>query len=149
MSAEQASADSGSDALSARIEEAQRRLREAAESAETAEKRATAEIRTLEADLEKEKLRSAEAVEAVRENYEKDLRRERDSKERAIEAAEERLSEIEAHAEAAEKRVEAAERRAAEAEEKVVDGEARAREAAAAWLRDQVKSIRREAAEPK
>ena len=59
-------ADSGSDALSARIEEAQQRLNAAAESAETAEKRATAEIRTLEADLEKEKLNTAEALESVR-----------------------------------------------------------------------------------
>ena len=99
--------------LGARIEEAQQRLRDAAESAEAAEKRATAEIRALEADLEKERLRGTEALEQVREGQEADLRQEREAKERAIAAAEERLTEIEGHAEEAEKRVEAAERRAA------------------------------------
>ena len=138
--------ETGSDALSLRIEEAQNRLREAAESAETAEKRATAEIRALEADLEKEKLNTAEALEQLHESHEQDLRTEREAKERAIAAAEERLGEIEAHAEAAEERVKAAERRAAEAEGKIADAEAGAREAAAAWLRGQVKMIRREAA---
>ena len=139
-------ADSGSDALSGQIEEAQHRLRQAAESAETAEKRATAEIRALEADLEKERLHAAEALEGVREGHEQDLRRERTAKEQAIAAAEERLAEIEGHTESAEERVKEAERRAAEAEGKIVDAEARAREAAAAWLREQVKTIRREAA---
>jgi chromosome segregation ATPase len=138
--------DSGSDALSGRIEEAQRRLNEAAESAGTAEKRATAEIRTLEADLEKEKLNTAEALESVRESFAEDLKREREAKEQAIAAAEERLAEIEAHAEAAEQRVKDAERRAGEAEGKIADAQAEAREAAATWLRDQVKTIRREAA---
>src|SRR3954451_9090977 len=124
--------ESGGDALSVRIEEAQSRLRDAAESAETAEKRATAEIRALEADLEKEKLHTAEALEQLRERHEQDLKHERESKERAIAAAEERLTEIEAHAEAAEERVKAAERRASESEAKIADAEAGAREAAAA-----------------
>jgi chromosome segregation ATPase len=132
--------------LSARIEEAQRRLHDAAESAETAEKRATAEIRALEADLEKERLLAAEALQRLREDHEVDLRHEREAKERAIAAAEERLTEIEAHAEEAEKRVEAAERRAAEAEAEVADNQARSREAAAAWLRGQIETIRQEAA---
>jgi chromosome segregation ATPase len=138
--------ESGSDTLSVRIEEAQSRLREAAESADTAEKRAIAEIRALEADLEKEKLRSAEALEQLRDAHEEELRAEREAKKRAISSAEERLTEIDAHAEAAEERVQAAERRAAQAEAKVADAEAGAREAAAAWLRGQVKMIRREAA---
>ncbi len=138
--------ETDSEALSGRIAEAQDRLREAAESAETAEKRATAEIRALEADLEKEKLHTEEALEQLRQSQEQDLRFEREAKERAIAAAEERLTEIEAHAAAAEERVKAAERRAAEAETKVSAAEAGAREAAAAWLRGQVKMIRREAA---
>ena len=132
--------------LSARIEEAQLRLRDAAESAETAEKRATAEIRALEADLEKERLHRAEALEQLREDHEAALRQEREVKERTIAAAEERLTEIEAHAEEAEKRVDAAERRAAEAEAEIADAQARSREAAAAWLRGQIETIRQEAA---
>ena len=44
------------------------------------------------------------------------------------------------------KRVKEAERRAAEAESQIADAQARAREAAAAWLRGQVETIRREAA---
>jgi chromosome segregation ATPase len=139
-------ADTGGDALSVRIEEAHRRLNEAAESAATAEKRATAEIRALEADLEKEKLNTAEALESVRASFAQDLKAEREAKEQAIAAAEERLSEIEAHAAAAEERVKEAERRAEEAEAQIADAQARAREAAATWLREQVKTIRREAA---
>jgi chromosome segregation ATPase len=139
-------ADSGSDALGARIEEAQQRLTVAAESAETAEKRATAEIRTLEADLEKEKLNTAEALESVRRSFDEELKREREAKEQAIAAAQERLAEIEDHAVAAEERVKEAERRATEAESKIADAQAHARESAAAWLRDQIKTIRREAA---
>jgi chromosome segregation ATPase len=139
-------ADTRSDAPSVRIEEAQRRLSDAAESAATAEKRATAEIRALEADLEKEKLNTAEALESVRASFAEDLKAERMAKEQAIAAAEERLAEIEAHTEAAEERVKEAERRAEEAEAKISDAQARAREAAAAWLREQVKTIRREAA---
>ncbi len=139
-------ADSGSDALSVRIEAAQKRLNEAAESADTAERRATAEIRALEADLEKERLNTAEALESVRQSFDQDLRQERQAKENAIAAAEERLAEIEAHAESAEKRVKEAEHRAEQAEGRIADAQVQAREAAAAWLREQVKSIRREAA---
>ena len=139
-------ADSRGDALGAQIEEAHQRLNAAAESAETAEKRATAEIRTLEADLEKEKLNTAEALESVRRSFDEELKRERQAKEQAIAAAEERLAEIEAHVVAAEDRVKEAERRATESEGKIADAQAEAREAAAAWLREQVKTIRREAA---
>ncbi len=109
--------------FSAKVESAERRLREAADSAAAAEERAVAEVRALEADLEKE----------------------RQEKEQAIVAAEARLAEIERQAEAAERRVEEAARRAAEAEGAIGDAGARAREAAAAWLREQVESIRREA----
>src|SRR4051794_30108092 len=139
------SGDLESEAFGAGVEDAQRRLREAAESAESAEKRATAEIRALEADLAKAKQLTAEALEAQKQGHERELKEEREAKERAIAAAEERLAEIETHAEEAERRVEAAERRATEAEATVAEGERRAREAAAAWLRDQVRSIRREA----
>ena len=139
-------ADTGSDTQSVRLEEAQRRLDDAAESAAAAEKRATAEIRALEADLEQEKLTTAEAIESARASFAEDLKAERVAKEQAIAAAEERLTEIEAHAEAAEQRVKEAERRAEEAEAKIADAQARAREAAAAWLREQVETIRREAA---
>jgi chromosome segregation ATPase len=109
--------------LSAQVEMAKRRLEEAVAAASAAEKRTAAEIRALEVDLEKE----------------------REAKEQAIAAAQNRLSEIEAHAEAAEKRIGEGERRAAEAEGAIADSEARAREAAAAWLRGQVEAIRREA----
>ena len=139
-------ADPGSDAESMRIEEAQRRLDEAAASAEAAKEQATARIRALEADLEKERLSSAEALESLRERLDQALKQEREAKEQAIAAAQERLAEIETHAEAAEKRVEDAERRAKEAEDRIADAQAGAREAAAAWLREQVTSIRREAA---
>jgi chromosome segregation ATPase len=138
--------ESGTEGLGARIEEARRRLRDAAESAETAEKRATAEIRALEADLEKERLRSAEALNELRTAHEDELGQERQARERAIAAAEERLGEIETHAAEAEQRVEAAERRASDAEGQVADAEARSREAAAAWLRGQIETLRREAA---
>jgi hypothetical protein len=138
--------DPEAEALGGKVEDAQRRLREATESAESAERRATAEIRALEADLEKERLGTAKALDELRESHERELRREREAKERAIAAAEERLGEIEAHAESAENRVKEAERRAVEAEERVADAEARAREAAANWLREQVTAIRREAA---
>jgi hypothetical protein len=134
-----------SESFGAKVEEAERRLKEAAEEVEVAETRATAEIRALEADLEKERLKTAQAVEELRVKHDEELWREREAKEQAIGAAEGRLTEIEAQTEAAEKRVEAAERRAAEAEEAIADREARAREAAAAWLRGQIESVRREA----
>ncbi len=145
MSADRAD-DSGVDAPGARIEEAERRLQKAADSAESAEKRATAEIRALEADLEQEKLKAAEALESVRESFRRDLERESEAREKSIAAAEQRLAEIESQAEAAERRVAEAERRASAAEERIAEERARAREAAASWLREQVASIRREAA---
>ncbi len=126
MMSEGTSGASG-ESLDVQVEEAGHRLRAATEAAEAAEQRAIAEIRVLEADLEKARLSAAEA--------EEELRLEREAKERAIAAAEGRLAEIEAQAEAAEKRVEAA----------VADGEARAREAAATWLQGQIESVRRKA----
>lgn len=138
------------------IADAERKLQEAAKSAAVAEQRATAEIRAFEADLEKARLRSAEELEKLRAEHSaeleklrtehnEELRHERDAKEMAIAAAENRLTEIEEQAEAAEHRVKAAERRAAEAEQQVADASTRAREAAAAWLRTQIEEIRREA----
>ena len=82
----------------------------------------------------------------MRQSFDEELKREREAKEQAIAAAQERLAEIEDHAVAAEKRVKEAERRATEAESKIADAKAHARESAAAWLRDQIKTIRREAA---
>lgn len=142
MSAERA----GSDDLGAQVEMAKRRLEEAVAAASAAEKRTASEIRALEAELERERLRTAEALEELRAGHADELRRERQSKEEAIAAAQSRLAEIEASAEAVERRIEEAERRAAEAEGAIGDAEARAREAAAAWLRGQVEEIRREAA---
>ncbi len=141
---EPAGQPSGDD-LGAQVEMAKRRLEEAVAAASAAEKRTAAEIRALEADLEKERLCTAEAVEELKAGHAEELRREREAKEGAIAAAQGRLSEIEAHAEAAERRIEEAERRAAEAEATNAEAEARAREAAAAWLRGQVEAIRREA----
>ena len=51
----------GSESFSAKVEGAERRLQEAAAAAEVAETRATAEIRALEADLEKERRNTAQA----------------------------------------------------------------------------------------
>jgi colicin import membrane protein len=134
-----------SEDLSAQVEMAKKRLEEAAAAASTAEKRVGAEIEALETDLEKERARAREALEELRAAHAEELRREREAKEGAIAAAESRLGEIESQVEAAEQRVKAAERRADEAEGAVGDERARAREAAAAWLRGQVKAIRREA----
>lgn len=116
--------DPGSEDLSAQVDAAERRLRDATEAAAAAEEQTIAEIQALEADLEKERQRAAEA----------------------IAAAQRRLAEIEAQTEAAEKRVKEAEQRAAAAKGTNADAETRAREAAAAWLRGQVEAIRREAA---
>ncbi|HEY8082060.1 MAG TPA: hypothetical protein VIE64_00710 [Solirubrobacterales bacterium] len=127
------------------IADAERKLQGAAQSAAVAEQRAVAEIQALEADLEKARLQTAEELEKLRAEHSAALRRERDAKELAIAAAENRLTEIEEQASAAEQRVEAAERRAAEAEQQVTDASARARESAAAWLRTQIEEIRREA----
>lgn len=142
------SADTGGsagDSLSAQVEETERRLKAVAEVAAEAERRTAAEIKALEANLEQEQARTAHVREELRLEHEEALQREREAKERAIAAAEERLAEIETQADAAEKRVEAAERRASEAELAVADEQARAREGAAAWLREQIESNRREA----
>lgn len=124
---------------------AKRRLEEAAAAASTAEKRVAAEIAALETDLEKERARASEALEALRAAHAEELRREREAKDQVIAEAEARLSEIEAQTAEAEKRIAAAEQRAAAAEQAIEDERARAREAAAAWLRGQVEAIRREA----
>jgi hypothetical protein len=110
--------------LDAQIEGAKRRLQEATEAAEAAERRAVAEILALEANLEKERLAATQAVEELKAMHEEELKRERAAREQAIEAAE---------------------RRAAEAERSVAEREAGAREAAAAWLRGQIEAIGREA----
>ncbi len=131
--------------LSTQVEMAKRRLEEAAAAASTAESRVAAEIEALETDLEEERARASQALEELRTAHAEELRREREAKDRVVAEAQGRLAEIEAQTEAAEKRIEAAEARAAEAEEAIADERARAREAAAAWLRGQVASIRREA----
>jgi chromosome segregation ATPase len=141
---EPAGQSSGED-LSAKVEMAKKRLEEAAAAASTAEKRVAAEIEALETDLEKERARASEALEALRAAHAEELRREREAKDRVVAEAEGRLAEIETQAEAAEKRIEEAEERAAAAEKAIDDERARAREAAAAWLRGQVEAIRREA----
>jgi chromosome segregation ATPase len=135
---------SGED-LSAQVEMAKQRLEEAAAAASAAEKRVAAEIETLETDLEKERARASEALDALRAAHAEELRHEREAKDRVVAEAEGRLAEIEAQAESAEKRIEAAEKRATAAEGTIADAGARAREAAAAWLRGQIKAIRREA----
>jgi hypothetical protein len=142
MSEESAEPTEGFDA---QVEGAARRLQEANEVADAAERRAVAEIRALEADFEKERLAAAQAVEDLKAAHEEELKRERAAKEEAIAAAEGRLGEIETQADTAEQRIEAAERRAAEAERIVAERETGAREAAAAWLRGQIEAIRREA----
>lgn len=131
--------------LSSQVEEAERKLKAAADVATAAERRATAEIEALEADLERERAGAEQAREKMGLAHEEELQRERDAKKRAIAAAEDRLSEIEAQAEAAEQRVGEAERRAEQAERAVADEKARAREGAATWLRERLDSIRREA----
>jgi chromosome segregation ATPase len=135
---------SGED-LSAQVELAKQRLEEAAAAAGTAEKRVAAEIEALETDLEQERARASEALEALRAAHAEELRREREAKDRVVAEAEGRLAEIEAQAESAEKRITEAERRAADAEGAIADERASAREAAAAWLRGQIEAIRREA----
>ncbi len=135
----------GGEDLGAQVEMAKKRLEEAAAAASTAERRVAAEIEALETDLEKERARASQALEELRAAHAEELRREREAKDRVIAEAEGRLSEIETQAEAAEKRIAEAEKRAAEAEKAIGDERARARESAAAWLRSQVDSIRREA----
>jgi chromosome segregation ATPase len=141
---EPAGQPSGDD-LNAQVEMAKKRLEEAAAAASTAEKRVAAEIEALETDLEKERARASEALEALRLAHAEELRREREAKDRVVAEAEGRLAEIEAQAEAAEKRVAEAEKRAGAAEGAIDDERARARESAAAWLRGQIETIRREA----
>jgi colicin import membrane protein len=140
----EAQPDPGSRDLLAEVEEAERRLREAADSAADAERKVAAEVRALEDQLESERSDSARALQDLRARHEQELKREREAKERAIAAAESRLAEIEAQVEAAAQRLEAAERRAAEAEAAIAEAGTRAREDAAAWLRGQVDAIRRE-----
>ncbi len=135
----------GGDDLTAQVEMAKKRLEEAAAAASAAEKQVAAEIEALETDLEKERARASQALDDLRAAHAEELRREREAKDRVIAEAEGRLSEIEAQAEAAERRIAEAEKRAAEAEGAIGDERARARESAAAWLRSQVESIRREA----
>ena len=141
---EPAGQPSGDD-LNAQVEMAKKRLEEAAAAASTAEKRVAAEIEALETDLEKERTRASEALEALRLAHAEELRREREAKDRVVTEAEGRLAEIETQAEAAEKRIEEAEKRASAAEGAIDDERARARESAAAWLRGQIETIRREA----
>jgi chromosome segregation ATPase len=141
---EPAGQPSGDD-LNAQVEMAKKRLEEAAAAASTAEKRVAAEIEALETDLEKERARASEALEALRLAHAEELRREREAKDRVVAEAEGRLAEIETQAEAAEKRIEEAEKRASAAEGSIDDERARARESAAAWLRGQIETIRREA----
>ncbi|MFN8214960.1 MAG: hypothetical protein U0R71_00025 [Solirubrobacterales bacterium] len=131
------------ESIDSQVEEAQRRLRAAADVATEAERRAVAEIKALEADLERDRAEANRVLQELKLSHEEDLQREREAKERAIAAAEDRLGEIEAQAEAAETRIAAAERRATEAERAVADERARAREGAAAWLREQLEAIRR------
>jgi colicin import membrane protein len=137
--------DPGSEDLSAKVDAAERRLQEAAESAAVAEERTAAEIRALETDLEKRRQEAAEELERMRRQHAEELERERTAKNQAIAAAQNRLAEIEAQAEAAERRVEEAQRQAAASEGTSGEAEARGREAAAAWLRGQIEAIRREA----
>jgi len=131
--------------LSAQVEMAKRRLEQAAAAASTAERRMAAEIAALESDLESERARASEALTRLREAHAEELRGEREAKDRVVAEAEARLTEIETQTAEAERRIGAAEQRAAEAEQAIADERARAREAAAAWLRDQVDEIRREA----
>ncbi len=133
------------DDLSAQVELAKKRLEEAAAAASTAEKRVAAEIEVLESNLEKERAQASVALEELRAAHAEELKREREAKDRVVAEAEGRLAEIETQTEATEKRIEAAEKRAREAESAIADERAGAREAAAAWLRDQIKTIRQEA----
>jgi len=144
MSDEHSAAAGG---VSARIGEAERTLAAAAEAAAVAEKRAEAEIHALEADLEKYRAAEDRDLKALELRHEEELQKEREAKERAIAAAEERLGEIETQADSAEERIAAAERRAEEAEKAVAAESARAREGAAAWLRERIDQIRREGGE--
>src|SRR6202012_6208069 len=104
-----------SDEKRARIGQAERTLAPAAEAAASAEARAEAEIRALEADLERWRTESDRVRKELELRHAEELTEERAAKERAIAAAEERLTEIEDHTDAAEDRIAAAGRRADEA----------------------------------
>ena len=130
--------------VEARIGEAERTLAAGGEAASAAEKRAEAEIQALEADLERWRTESDRVRKELELRHEEELAAERQAKERAIAAAEERLAEIEAQTDAAEERIAAAERRAEEAEKAIAVESARAREGAAGWLRERIDQIRRE-----
>jgi dTMP kinase len=127
------------------VEAAERRLEQAARLASEAEHRAEAEIRALEADLDKVRAAADRDLEQLRLAHEEELQDEREARERAIATAEQKLGEIEAQADTAEQTIAAAEERANRAEQEVADEQARAREGAAAWLRSQLEAIRREA----
>lgn len=131
--------------LTAKVEMAKKRLEEAAAAASNAEKRVAAEIEALESNLEEERARASVALEELKAAHAEELHRVREAKDRVVAEAEGRLAEIEAQTAEAEKRIEDAEKRAAAAESAIEDERARAREAAAAWLRGQIDSIRREA----
>src|ERR1700755_130358 len=88
------------DEVSARIGEAERTLAAAAEAAATAEQRAEAEIRALEADIERWRTEPDRVRKELELRHEEELAAERQAKERAIAAAEERLEEIEAQTDA-------------------------------------------------
>src|SRR5260221_85184 len=75
--------DPGSGNLGEQVEAAERRLREAAKAAAAAEERAIAEIRALEADLERERLTHDEELERLRRGQGEELERERGAKEQA------------------------------------------------------------------
>jgi chromosome segregation ATPase len=144
MSTDSGGTGSGS-SVEERIAEAERRLVAAAEVAGRAERRATAEIEALEADLAKVRAEAEAEREQLRLRHEEELQKEREAKDKAITTAEERLNEIEAQADAAEERMQEAERRAVAAENAIADERARARDGAAAWLREQLETLRREA----
>jgi chromosome segregation ATPase len=130
-------------AVNARLSQAEATLAAAARAASAAEHRAAAEIRALEADLNRWRTEADRARKALELRHEEELQHERKAKEEAIAAAEARLEEIEHLADAAEERIAAAERRAETAERSVADEGARAREGAAAWLRERIDEIRR------
>ena len=139
------SGGTGNGGVEQRIAEAEQRLLAAAEVASRAERRAVAEIEALEADLERVRSEADAERERLTLAHEEALQHEREAREEAIATAERRLTEIEAQAEAAEERMREAERRAATAEDSVADERARARDGAAAWLREQLDALRREA----
>ena len=144
LSRDERGAAAGSESLSAQVEVAKRKLRGGGGRRHRGGAPVAAEIEALEADLERERA-EAEAPRGA-------ARRPRGgaaARARGEGAGDRRRrgapGEIEAQTEAAEKRIEEAEKRAAEAERAIADERARAREGAAAWLREQLDAIRREA----